>query len=731
MSKSSRLPATIGRLLGGTSLSLLSSVPALAEQVIAANQQQPTENVLITGQRPEDYRATIPRLPKLTEPLIDTPQSIDVITEQVLKDRAVTNLNDALKSVPGISIGAGEFSWQGNNPSIRGFVARNDMFLDGIRDYGSYYRDPFYLQSIEVLQGPSSILFGRGSTGGVINQTTKTPELERFIRGTMVGGSDMTRRGTLDMNMPLEEELGAGAAFRINLMGHAQSVEGRNAAKQSRFGLAPSLALGIGTPTRLTLSYYNLTAHDVPDYGLPWFGTSVAPVPRQNFYGFDSDFLNTGTNVGTFRAEHDFFPMFIVRNTIRYAHYTRDLRITEPIISQPTSTPLNAVDVSFNIFSGNSTETMLWDQFDTVSHFDTGPLNHALVAGIEGGKETSTPFFANSSGVPTQPLLSPDPHRLFNAANTFPRFDASANGVSVGIYAIDTVKLGESWEMNAGIRWDSFNVHYKTTSFSTATPGLVTGQDDIERTDQRPSYRGAIVYKPETNGSVYFSYGTSFNPSTESLNLIVNARSFPLSNRDLAPEENETFEVGTKWDVVNGMLSVSAAVFRLEKTNARVPDPLNSGFNILEGAQRVDGLDLGLQGRITENWQIMAGYTYLDSQITKTSTAANAAPLGAPLVQTPKNSLSFFTEYRIAKNFEIGAGGAHVSSRYATNTLPSKIVPGYWTFDVMAKYDFTERMSLQLNVNNVLDKYYYEGLHNFHVVPGAGRTALLTLNFNF
>jgi len=183
------------RLLGGTALGLVLALPAVAGQA--------PETVVIEGTRSEDYKAELPTLSKLTEPLINTPQSIDVITEQLLKDRAVTNLNDALKAVPGISIGAGEFSWQGNNPTIRGFLARNDMFLDGVRDFGSYYRDPFNLGEIQVLEGPASVLFGRGSTGGVINQTTKTPLLTQFVTGSAVFGSDLTRRGTVDVNMPV------------------------------------------------------------------------------------------------------------------------------------------------------------------------------------------------------------------------------------------------------------------------------------------------------------------------------------------------------------------------------------------------------------------------------------------------------------------------------------------------------------------------------------------------
>ena len=713
-------------LLAGTALGLVLATPATAGENVAAA-VQPPERVIIEGQKPEDYNVQLPALTKLTEPLVDTPQSIDIVPEQLIKDRAVTNLNDALRNVPGISLGAGEFSWQGNNPTIRGFLARNDMFLDGLRDFGSYYRDPFNLQQIEVLEGPASVLFGRGSTGGVINQASKIPTLENFISGTVVGGTDFTRRATVDINGPLPE-LGLDAAFRINGMVHAQSVAGRNAAKQSRFGIAPSLATGIGTPTRLTISYFDQTADDVPDYGLPWFGTVPAPVPRQNFYGTKSDFLKTGTDIGTIKIEHEFSPMILVRNTMRYAYYTRSFRISEPIITAPAGTPLNQVPVSFNIWSGDSTETFAWDQAEAHLLFDTAGVQHTLVTGIEGGRESSAPEFDNSSGVPSVPLLNPDPNRPFIAASTFPRLTSNTIGWSFAAYALDTIKFGEQWELSGGIRWDYFGSHYRATRFSTTAPGLVTGNDDVVRIDREPSYRGALVYKPAENGSLYFDYGTSFNPSAESLTQITSGRGLGISNADLAPEKNRTFEVGTKWDVMNNMLSLTGAVFRLEKENARVPDPNNAGFNILVGTQRVDGFDIGLLGQITPDWKITAGYTYLDSKVTKS--AAGAAPAGARLPNTPENSFSLFTEYRLGSGFEIGGGTQFVSSRLAQNTAPLRAVPSYWIFDAMVKYDVSPRMSLQLNVTNLFDKYYYDALHNFHVVPGAGRTALLTLNYS-
>ena len=714
------------RLLAGSALSLVCAAPLTAGENPSANSQP--EQVIIQGQRPEDYKIDTPALSKLTGPLIDTPQSIEIISDAELKDRAVTNLNDALRDVPGISLGAGEFSWQGNNPTIRGFVARNDIFLDGLRDFGSYYRDPFNLEQIDVLEGPASILFGRGSTGGVINQASKQPSLAPFVAGSLVGGTDYTRRATLDIDESVPD-LGPDTAFRLNAMVHAQSVAGRDVAKDSRFGFAPSLALGLGTATRLTFSYFDQTANDVPDYGVPWFATVPAPVPRQNFYGFASDFLKTGTDVGTVKIEHDLNPAITVSNVMRYAYYTRDFRITEPIITSPVGTPLSAIPVSFNIWSGNSVETMAWDQASATMRFSTGKIQHVLVAGIEGGRESSAPEFDNSSGVPSVPLLAPDPHRPFIAASTFPRLRSDTIGWSFAPYAIDTIKITPQWEIDAGIRWDYFGTHYQATRFSTTTPGQVIGEDNVVRVDRMPSYRAAIVYKPEQNGSIYFDYGTSFNPSAETLSQITSGRSLGIGNADLAPERNETFELGSKWDLLNNQLSLNGALFWEEKLNARVPDPNNPGFNMLAGTQRVEGVDVGVVGHITEGWQLTAGYTYLDGKVTQS--APGAAPVGSLLPNTAKNSLSFFSEYRLGGGFEIGGGGRFVSSRLAQNTAPLRGVPGFWTFDATAKYDISERMSLQLNVNNILDKYYYDQLHPFHVVPGEGRLALLALNFKY
>jgi catecholate siderophore receptor len=710
-------------LLAGSSLGLLSALPAGAQTTA-------TERVLIEGQRPADYNVPAPSLPKLTEPLVDTPQSIDTISEQLLKDRAVTNLNDALRSVPSITIGAGEFKSLGTSPTIRGFVARTDMFIDGQRDIGDYYRDPFNMEEIQVLEGPASILFGRGSTGGVINQVSKMPGLTGFISGALTLGTDLTRRATVDIDEPLPD-LGPGAAMRITAMGHDSKVAGRDVAEQSRYGFAPSLALGLGTPTRLTFSYFHQLADDVPDYGLPYFGTQPANVPRQNFYGFTSDYLKTGTDIATMKVEHDFMDGITVRNQLRYAYYTENFRFTEPLIAAtiPLTTPLSSVMVTRNVNSGVGTQTMLWDQADGTVHFDTGFVQHTLVAGIEGGRETAKPEFDNSTGVPSVPLLAPNPNVPFTATSTFPRFKTDTGADSFAAYALDTLKLDPQWEVSGGVRWDYFGLVYKDQNFSTTTPGLVTRTDNIPRIDRMFSYRGSLVYKPETNGSVYFSYGTSFNPSGEELSFVTSSRSFNISNADLSPERNKNIEVGTKWDLFNNRLALTGAVFRAEKDNARVPDPTNAVLNVLAGDFRVDGFELGATGRITENWQIQAGYSYLDSHVIKS--AAGAAPVGSPLMNTPKDSFTVWTTYVLGDGFEIGGGGRYVSSQFTQNVPPIKTVPSFWTFDMMGKYALSEKLSLQLNVTNVFDKYYYDQLHFFHVVPGAGRTALLSMNFNY
>ena len=717
------------RLLAGSAISLVIVTPVLAQSNAVASAAG--EQVLIQAPAPSDYKVDLPMLDKLTEPLVNTPQSIDTISQQELQDRAATNLNDALRNVPSITLGAGEFMWQGNNPSIRGFAGRTDLFLDGMRDIGSYYRDPFDLQDIEVLEGPSSILFGRGSTGGVINQVSKMPQTDPFLQGTVAVGTDLTRRATADIDQPLVG-LGQGAAFRVDLMGDQGDVAERDGTKVSRYGFAPSVALGLGTGTRAIFSYFHQSANDVPDYGFPWYFGRPAPVPRQNFYGFSDDYLDTSADIGTITVEHDFAPNLTLRDQLRDADYTRMERLTQatlPGLATPP-TPVAGIAVNRAVYGGHSQEQFVENQLDVIGKINFGFVQQDLVAGGEIGRERSAPEFDDGANVPTASLLDPG-KPLPYPGGMFERFHADTRANTAGVYAEDTLKFGSQWQVILGWRWDVFDLKYRSQAFSVppAPTGNIVATNNQNRDDEAPSYRAAVVYKPAENGSIYVMYGTSFDPSAEALSLLTNAETFQVSNEFLAPEKNRSYEAGTKWELLNNRLSTSLAVFRLETSNAPVPDPNNTGFNILDGLERVDGVELLAEGRLTDNWQISGGYDYLDGKVVRSS-AIGAAP-GSPLTNTPTNSFTVWTTYELPFGLVIGGGPHYLGARVAQNTKPIETAPSYWTFDAMAKYPLSANMALQLNVYNLTDTYYFDQLHPHFVIPGAGRSALLTLEFRY
>jgi catecholate siderophore receptor len=510
---------------------------------------------------------------KFTEPLIETPQSVTVVPQFVMQDQGLSTLRDTLRNVPGISLAAGEAGAQGDNLTIRGFTARNDIFLDGIRDFGSYYRDSFNYEQVEALEGPAGIQFGRGSTGGVVNQETKVPGVEKSVNVQAQFGTDLTRRLTVDFNSSVSDHIG-GTAFRANVMGEEAEVAERDAAEIRRFGIAPSISFGLKKKTPVTLNYVHLNEDDVPDYGLPWLYNGVAPAHRQSYYGFpDENFLGTNDDILTLRAQHDFSPSLNVHTTARAANYPRHAQITEPQIcsNAPLSIPVGGVvsslptlaynpaipcpytpetpadqmtQVNRNQIQVKSVEGMLWDQSEMSARFKTAGIHHNLVAGVEGGQETSNPIrysyvIKKINTVPETTLLNPDLHQPFSGTEYVTSI-VHTKAKTVGMYFIGTLHLGRLIELSGGIRWDRFDTDYNLYQPTPPPGGTVTpAVPPISRLDEQPSYRAALVYKPSTRGSIYFDYGTSFNPSAESLSLSVG-----LVNSNTAPEENETYEAG-------------------------------------------------------------------------------------------------------------------------------------------------------------------------------------------
>ncbi|MBL8196065.1 MAG: TonB-dependent siderophore receptor [Blastocatellia bacterium] len=660
--------------------------------------------------------------PKFTEPLRDTPQTINIVSKQTLQDQGVTTLRDALRNVAGVSLAAGEGGNQGDNLTIRGFGARNDLFIDGMRDFGNYFRDSFNVEQVEVLKGPSSVTVGRGSTGGAVNQSYKTPQLRSFVDGTVEFGSDETKRVTLDINEPVAK-LGKNTAFRLNLMGHYSQVAERDIAENRRYGFAPSLAFGIGTKRQINLNYFHQSANDIPDYGILYLFDRPAPVDRSNYYGFrNANFLRTNVDIGSIKYEEQFNDNFGIRNQLRYTKYTREGLITAPRNTGTVTltTPLDQIRVNRNQVSIDAEESFLQNQFDVTTKFQTGFIKYTIVAGLEGSRETSKVLRLTFTGVPTASLLNPNTNEPFSGISTATS-NTRTTSTTFATYFLGTVKLAERVELVGGVRFDRFDVNFEQFL------GTPPNRGKFNRLDEVATYRGALVIKPMEIGSLYFSYSTSFNPSAEAFALNANTT-------NIKPEENRTFEVGTKWDLLAKRFSVRAAAFRVEKTNARETDPRNPLLTVLAGAQRIDGFEFETNGRITDKLQINTSYAFLDSEVSASRFFPDT--VGNQLANVPKHTASINTTYDLPFRLNTGVSIRFVDSRNASSTAPTDPITGrirkvdsYTVADMFVKRRINEHAEIQVNVYNLSNKFYIDQPHPAHLVPGAGRSVKVGLNF--
>jgi catecholate siderophore receptor len=654
---------------------------------------------------------------KFSQPLVNTPQTITVIPKAVIEEQGATTLRDVLRNVPGLTVTAGEGGAPaGDNLTIRGFSARNDVFVDGVRDLGPQSRDPFNLEQVEVVKGPGSAYTGRGSTGGSVNLVSKIPGIRPAYGFTADFGTDGTKRVTADLNFSLARlGLGDHSAFRLNLLAHDAGVAGRNTVENERWGVAPSVAFGLGRPTRLTLSYFHLQQNNISDYGIPWvplannvlveFRDRPAPVPRETFYGFrNRDSEKMRSDLATVRFEHDFDDNLSLRNQFRYGRSTRDSFATPPRFANNDSTSINRELRSW------LTEDTVWDnQSDFSAVFSTGAIEHDLVMGIALTREGNIRRTRTGPNSPTT-LLNPNPDDVYTGVITTSPIVGDISANSQGIYVFDTAKLGKMWELNAGLRWDRFDA-----------AGITTAGAPIERVDRMLSFRGGVVFKPKPQGSVYASYGTALNPSLEGL-------SYGTANTAIDPEKTYTFEAGSKWDFLGGRLLLTGAGFRVEKTNARTPglsptDPVQ----VLQGRQRVSGVELSATGSLTREWQIFSAYTFLDSETIESNVAGE---LGKELVNTPRNSFNLWTTYQFPRKLNLGGGLRFVGRRFG-NTINTRFVDSYWTADLVASYPLTNHFDLRLNLYNLTDKYYFDRLGGGHLIPGPGRSVNLGLGFKF
>ena len=737
----------------------------------AANRAVTLDATSVNGkaeQASTDYKVEKASSQKYTAPLVDTPRSVTVIPQQVIKDTNALSLQDALRTVPGITFGAGEGgNPQGDRPFIRGFDAQGDTYLDGVRDTGAQTREIFAIESVEVAKGPNSAIGGRGAAGGTINLVSKRAHLGNSLDGAWTWGSDQTQRYTFDGNYQFSDTV----AGRLNLMTHESNVAGRDKVNYDRWGIAPSLAFGLGTPTRVNLDYYHLESDDLPDSGIPYTiptsgsggRTSAHPSKpndggdSNNFYGLTGrDFRKSRVDIATFAIEHDLTDSLTVKNTLRHGNSMQDYILTQPDDSKGNVNN-GSVWRRANSRVGNTATTT--NQTDLFGEFYLGGMKNSFSTGIELSREESkrssytvdtdtvpggsansncTPgMIGASSGYNCTSLSNPNPDDPWNGniARNYAGTDTKSN--TRALYVFDTLELTPDWLLNMGLRYDHFDTQYRTYDAAGATVVNSKGVASKGRdTSEFITGQLGLVWKPAENGSIYVSYATSATPPGAMLgegtegNPLGNTsdRAGNLLSSDMEPEETTNYEIGTKWDLLDQRLSLAAALFRTEKENARVQVDTTSYENV--GETRVQGIELSASGKLTDKWQVFAGYTYMQAR------QIDGGPLGKAndgnqLPNTPNNSASLWTTYAITPKLTVGGGAFYVDDVYGS-VANTTMVDSYVRYDAMAAYKLTKNVDLQLNVQNLTNEVYYDKAFSTHFAnQAAGRTALLTTSVHF
>lgn len=701
---------------------------------------------------------------RYTAPLLNTPQTVNVVSQQLMQDQRTTSVTDALRNVPGITFTAGEGGVQGDNINIRGYTARNDIYRDGIRDPGWYARDAFSVDRVEVYKGPSSFAFGRGSTGGVVNIVSKLPQDRDFYTVEATGTSANGKRVVTDFNKSFGD-----VAARLAMVGYDTDVAGRDAAHIKRYGFAPSVAWQVTDQTKNTISYVYQNDDNIADRGIPmlpgsYFGTTYrqpAPVPRNTYYGVltpgQDDVEQTQAHNLINKFEHEFAPGLKLTNTTGYSNVerfnrTRPVQISglgtvnsnlmsadvAPINNNPANrfnvagnaNPLTGATALSNVwiantnhFQNQTNNQLISNVTDVNAKFATGWLQHNVLVGMEWSREDREQFRTTFADNYRINVANPNPYAVGTLNPTTAATVSDAN--TRGFYAQDQMKVTEWLELLGGVRYDVFKANADTYSFNRLTGGAaspaVTPTSLSSNTDFL-SYRAGVVLHPTAYSSVYYMRGTSANPPAE-FTTITNGQ------QSLAPVESEVDEIGAKADLLNNRLNVNAAIFRIKKKN----DYENQGTTtapiyVAIGTSQVEGFEIGATGKLTDQWSVSGGYAYLKSQLVESLTTAN---IGHQLAMTPRNSFSVFTTYDLDRQWSIGGGAFYVDSRFTSVTNDARI-PDYWRFDAMAAYKVDRNLTLQFNIYNIADEYYFDSAAGAgYAIPGQGRYVSLSGRASF
>ncbi|HEY8245592.1 MAG TPA: TonB-dependent siderophore receptor [Casimicrobiaceae bacterium] len=679
-------------------------------------------------------------------PLRDIPQFVNILSQELLRSQNATTLVDALRNVPGISYAAAEGGTQANQVIyLRGFPLNADIFVNGVRDLGEYNRDLFATDSVEVLKGSSALLFGRGSPGGLINQTFKSAYRVNASQVDATFGSFDQKRVVGDANF----RVGSNAAVRLIAMAE-NSGSYRYRQDVEKYGFAPSFLWDLGPTTQLTGSWYWFKGRDVTDYGQPtlfsaaqgfWGFPDVSP---RKYYGYEKhDFAHYETNIVDLRVDHQFSGTLSLDSTLRYARYERQSESTIPSLAaldangNPVTreTPHELLRVNRNHDTGRTKDNdddALISQTEIVWKPVTGTVRHVVLGGLELAREridrVNYALDANPdvTGVQTPtsqtPFLDPDPSTSLNYTKT-PNIRGTAEANSISLYAQDQMTLTPQWKALVGVRWE----RYASEARNDALSSTATSTGPFERTDRMLSGRAGLIWQPTETQSYYVVWGNAYNPSGE-LGVYGGTASTNLNpaNEAVGPEKSQNAEVGAQWNF--GALQLRSALFRNEKTNQRIID--DTGATVLAGKRRIDGIEFELSGLITPNWEIYGGLAFMDGKITNgTPITTGKTPLGVAEVQG-----SVWTVYKLGGGWEVGGGLRGQKGTWLTDAnVPGSQIPSHVLVDAMLAY-IQPKWEVRVNGYNLGDKTYYIGGYNnspSRVIPGQPVYGNVTLTYRF
>lgn len=645
---------------------------------------------------------------KIEAPLRDIPQTINVIPQELLRDQGVRSMQAVLKSVPGIGLSSGD--GQRDQVSIRGFTAIADQFIDGLRDDALYFRDLSNIEQVEVIKGPASVLYGRGSSGGLINRVSKKPGIDKSEATAQIGSWNQ-RRDEFDLARDYSD---SGVAFRV-----AGAVERADSYRDQQFlkreALAPSLSFKLGADTRLLLQAEYLADRRVTDFGIPSYRGLPVDVPAGTYYGAanarDVDYTQSRVTALGFTLEHRFNDAWSLRNAFR--HYTYSLDRNNTLVSSVNEAAQTA---SLNRSNVQRNEDGYFNQTELTQKPTLAGMSHTLLYGVEIGEQNKDQLFRTQNNVATVSLFNPiAPVVPFTVTNA-PSTDNLGILTVASAYVQDLVSLSEHWKALAGVRYDKFDQE---------TQERRPGQPNLARTDRAWSPRAGLVFQPNDNQSYYVSVSRSFQPSGETFALAAN-------NAQIAPEVTTNREIGAKFDFFDGRASAAASLFQLERTNMKATDPVTNRL-IPIGVQRTNGIELSFSGDLSHGWQVWSGYSYLDARVTSSIAKDDGQFIeGKRATITPVHSANLWLTKALGNGFGLGAGLNYVGDRFA-NPGNTVTLPSYVTADAMAYYRMG-KVDLQLNLMNLFDRKYIIAGHGSSknlLLPGAPRSAQLTARYHF